>query len=45
MLYRMKQNAAGLASIALLATGVLIMISTTAAMYGGVEKSIEQQYP
>ena len=45
MLYRMKQNAAGLASIALLATGVLIMISTTVAMYGGVEKSIEQQYP
>lgn len=45
MLYRMKQNAAGLASIAILATGVLIMISSTVSLYGGVEESIAKMYP
>ena len=45
MLYRMKQNAAGLASIAILATGVLIMISSTVSLYGGIKESIEMMYP
>ena len=45
MLYRMKQNAAGLASIAILATGVLIMISSTISLYHGIEKSVVEMYP
>ena len=34
LLFRMKHNAVGLASIAILATGVLVMISTTVSMGG-----------
>ncbi len=45
LLYRMKQNAVGLASIAILATGVLVMISTTFSLYGGMEDAIAQNYP
>lgn len=36
LLYRMKQNAVGLASIAILATGVLVMISTTVCLFATV---------
>lgn len=45
LIYRMKQNAVGLASIAILATGVLVMISTTVALYAGMEESLERNYP
>ncbi|MBR4343195.1 MAG: hypothetical protein IKP88_10925 [Lachnospiraceae bacterium] len=45
MLYRMKQNAAGLASIAILATGVLIMIASTVTLYRGIDKTIKDQFP
>lgn len=45
MMYRMKQNAAGLASICVLSTGVLIIISTTICMYLGTEASIRVRYP
>ena len=45
MLYRMKQNAAGLASIAILATGVLIMIASTVTLYGGIDKTLKDQFP
>ncbi|MDO4477797.1 MAG: ABC transporter permease [Lachnospiraceae bacterium] len=45
LLFRMKQNAVGLASIAILATGVLVMISTTVSLYSGVQDSIETNYP
>lgn len=45
MMYRMKQNAAGLASICVLSTGVLILISTTVCMYLGTEDSIRVRYP
>ena len=45
MIYRMKQNAAGLASIAILATGVLIMIACTVTLYGGIDKTIKDQFP
>jgi len=44
LIYRMKQNAAGLASIAILATGVLIMISSTVSLYSGIDRSLDQQY-
>ncbi len=45
MMYRMKQNAAGLASICVLSTGVLILISTTVCMYLGTEDAIRVRYP
>ncbi len=45
LLYRMKQNAVGLASIAILATGVLVMISTTVSLYSGMQQTLDQNYP
>ena len=45
LLYRMKQNAVGLASIAILATGVLVMISTTVSLYSGVQDTVDNNYP
>lgn len=45
LLFRMKQNAVGLSSIAILSTAVLVMISTTTSLYGGIEKTLEKQYP
>jgi len=44
MFYRMKQNAWGLASICILSTMVLVMLSTTASLYAGVEDSISKRY-
>ena len=45
MLYRMKQNAVGLASICILSTGVLLMLSTTVSLNMGIEDTIRSQYP
>ena len=45
LLYRMKQNAVGLASIAIMATGVLVMISTTVSLYAGQEETLRRNYP
>ncbi|MBQ9901931.1 MAG: ABC transporter permease [Clostridia bacterium] len=45
LLYRMKQNAVGLASIAILSTGVLVMISTTITLYAGMEGVLDKNYP
>lgn len=45
LLYRMKQNAVGLASITILATMVLVMVSTTVSMYAGIGDTIKKQYP
>lgn len=45
MAYRMKRNGAGLASICILATMVLVMISSTFSLYVGVEESINARYP
>ena len=45
LLYRMKQNAVGLASIAILATGVLVMISTTVTLYAGLNGVLRKNYP
>ena len=45
MLYRMKQNAAGLASIAILCTMAMITIGTTVALYNGSEKMLSEYYP
>ncbi len=45
MVYRMKRNGAGLASICVLATMVLVMMSSTACLYFGEESAINQRYP
>ena len=45
MIYRMKQNAAGLATICILSTMVLVMISSTVALYVGQEDAISARYP
>ncbi|MCH5298459.1 MAG: ABC transporter permease [Ruminococcus sp.] len=44
MVYRMKRNGAGLASICILATMVLVMISSTASLYFGAEDSLNNRY-
>ena len=45
MLYRMKQNAVGLASICILSTGVLLMISMTVSIYFGMNDIMVNRYP
>ena len=45
MIYRMKQNAAGLASICILSTMVLVMVSMTVSMYAGVDDELAARYP
>lgn len=45
MAYRMKRNGAGLASICILLTMVLVMLSSTASLYFGEEDSITKRYP
>lgn len=45
MIYRMKQNAAGLANICILSTMVLVMISSTVSLYLGMEDIISARYP
>lgn len=45
MLYRMKQNAAGLANICILSTMVLVMVSSTSCLVLGMDDIIRTQYP
>ncbi len=45
MVYRMKRNGAGLASICILSTMVLVMISSTAGLFIGKEGSLRNRYP
>lgn len=45
MIYRMKQNAVGLANICILSTMVLVAVSTTVSLYAGVEDIMKQRYP
>ncbi|QAT39102.1 ABC transporter permease [Clostridium sp. JN-9] len=45
MMYRMKQNAVGLANICILSTAVLVMVSTTVALYVGMEDVIKTRFP
>lgn len=45
MIYRMKQNAVGLANICILSTMVLVMISTTVSLYVGMEDLLETRFP
>ncbi|HIS05256.1 MAG TPA: ABC transporter permease [Candidatus Fimenecus stercoravium] len=45
MRYRMKRNGAGLASICILCTMVLVMVSSTVCLYIGKEDSLRMRYP
>ena len=44
MIHRMKQNAAGLASICILSTAVILMLSSTVSLYVGLEDVLRTQY-
>jgi len=44
MIYRMKQNAVGLANIAILSTAVLLILSTTVSLYVGLEDILATRY-
>lgn len=43
LLYRMKQNAIGLANICILCTCVLVTLSSTICLYNGIQDSIDRQ--
>lgn len=45
MLYRMKQNAAGLANICILSTAVVVVLSMCVCLYAGIENSLDTQFP
>jgi len=45
MIYRMKQNAVGLANICILSTMVLVMISSTSSLIIGTEDILKERYP
>lgn len=45
LIYRMKKNAAGLASICVMSTAVLLLISTTVSLYFGNQSTVENRYP
>ena len=45
MMFRMKRNGAGLASICILSTMVLVMVSGTMSLYLGTEDSLRSRYP
>lgn len=44
MLFRMKQNAIGLANICILSAAVLVTLSTTLSLYIGVEDQLSSRY-
>lgn len=45
MAYRMTRNGAGLASICILLTMVLVMLSSTSCLFFGVEETLHTRYP
>ena len=45
MAYRMKRNGAGLASICILCTMLLVTLSSTICLYAGEEQMLYQRYP
>ncbi len=44
LIYRMKQNAAGLASICILSTMTLVAVSTSLSLYASLEDSLHKRY-
>lgn len=45
MAFRMRRNGAGLASICILSTMVLVTICSTVSLYAGVEDTLNRNYP
>lgn len=45
LLYRMNQNAKGLANICILVTTVLVSVATTVCLYAGIETTLDRNYP
>ena len=45
LIYRMNQNARGLANICILATTVLVSVATTVCLYAGVESAVTNSFP
>ncbi|NMD38512.1 MAG: ABC transporter permease [Christensenellaceae bacterium] len=45
LIYRMKHNAAGLASICILSTMTLVAISTSLSLYASVEEALHKRHP
>ncbi len=45
MTYRMRRNGAGLASICILLAAILLMLSSTAALYTGRDQCLSARYP
>lgn len=45
MIYRMKQNAAGLATIAILSTALLVVLSSSVSLYSGEEGKLMDLFP
>ncbi len=45
MLYRMKQNAAGLSTIAILSTALLVVLSSSVTLYAGEEGLLAGMFP
>jgi len=45
LIYRMKQNAVGLANICILSSAVLLMISSTVSLYIGLEDVLTTRFP
>ena len=45
MAYRMKRNGAGLASVCIIATMILVMISSSSCLYFGAEDALMTRYP
>lgn len=45
LLYRMKQNAVGLANICILSSMVLVTVSGTMCLYLGMEDALDRMYP
>ena len=45
MIYRMKQNAVGLANICILSTMVLVMVSITISLYAGMNDVLVTRFP
>ena len=45
MIYRMKRNGAGLATICILATMVMVMLGSTGSLFFGLNSAIDKMYP
>lgn len=45
LIYRMKKNAVGLASIAILSTCILVLVSTSVSLYAGMKETVDSRYP